>query len=74
MTAARRLAESSIKHAGTPGARTRRDAADAGAERPWPHRRAGGRPIEPAAMSSSTMLGADEFGFSTAPLVVEAAS
>ena len=54
------------------GDRPRRDAADAGAQPPARPRRAAGRrrPAHRAATSSSAaLLGADEFGFSTAPLI-----
>ena len=64
----------SLKHAGTPvGARPRRDPADADDQRAArPHRRADRRSAQdgPRRASIATLLGAEEFGFATAPLVV----
>jgi glutamate synthase (NADPH) large chain len=62
----------SIKYAGVAvGDRTCRDAADPGAERPArAHPRPDGRrPEDRPDVAIAALLGADEFGFSTAPLV-----
>ena len=65
--------QSSIQAAGRPvGDRPRRDAADAAAQRPAlaDHRSRSTARCRPAATSSiAALLGADEFGFSTAPLI-----
>ncbi|MFI5426027.1 glutamate synthase-related protein [Aeromicrobium sp. UC242_57] len=63
----------SLKHAGGPwGARPGRDPADAAAQRSArPHRGAGRRPAKTGRdVIIAALLGAEEFGFATAPLVV----
>ena len=64
---------SSIKHAGTPGNWPRRNAADAGAERLRGRIRVqvDGQMKTGRDVVIGALLGADEFGFATAPLVVE---